>query len=342
MGGQMAVESEEERGSTFCFSIPVNVVDRAVTLASKLDFSKLHGIPVLVVDDNRTNRRVLADWLSRWGMCPIVAESGPAALAILESCLEPIPLVLTDVHMPGMDGFDLVKQVKSSKQTPTVIMLTSGSYHGDVPRSKELGVEAYLVKPVGQKDLLQAIQQIFTLHPPAAGALAAWRESLTRLGSAIRPRALASLRILVVEDNLINQNLAVSLLENNGHLTRVAGTGREALAVLERESFDVILMDVQMPDMDGLDATKAIRTKEQFTGKRVPIIAVTAHAMTGDREKCLAAGMDAYLSKPIRKLDLLTIIGSVMPHDGVLSGEPAVPETNMLVTEHAPGTTGLH
>jgi len=316
MGGRIWLESEEHRGSTFFFVVPVNVVEKKESPVSKIDSLRLHGIPVLVVDDNLTNRRVLADWLSRWGMWPIVAESGATALKILESCVEPIPLVLTDVHMPEMDGFDLVRQVKSRKQTPTVIMLTSGSYHGDVARSRELGVEAYLIKPVGQNDLLQTILQTLALHPPQTGSLVAWRESLNQLGQAICPQLMGSLRVLVVEDNLINQSLAVNLLENDGHLTRVAGNGREALSVLEREPFDLVLMDVQMPDMDGLDATKAIRAKEKFSGKRIPIIAVTAHAMTGDREKCLAAGMDGYLSKPIRKLELLKAIsGTFSPND---------------------------
>ena len=316
MGGRIGLESEEQRGSTFFFEVPVQVIEKSESPESKIDSVRLRGIPVLVVDDNLTNRRLLTDWLTRWGMWPIVAESGPAALKILESCVEPIPLILTDVHMPDMDGFQLVKVVKDRKQTPTVIMLTSGSYHGDVARSRELGVEAHLNKPVAESDLLRTVLQILAANPPQAESVAAWRESWNQTLKATRSPLTGSLRILVVEDNLINQSLAVNILENDGHLTRVAGSGREALAVLEREPFDLVLMDVQMPDMDGLDATKAIRAKEKFSGKRIPIIAVTAHAMTGDREKCLAAGMDGYLAKPIRKAELLKTVSAMFSQIG--------------------------
>jgi two-component system sensor histidine kinase/response regulator len=311
MGGRIWVESEEQRGSNFFFAIPANAIEKTSPV-SRNDFSQLHGIPVLVVDDNLTNRRLLADWLSRWGMLPIVAESGAAALTILESCVESIPLVLTDVHMPDMDGFELVTRVKTRKQTPTVIMLTSGSYQGDVARSRELGVEAYLIKPVGQSDLLQAILRILSAHPPQTESVVAWRESLSHLQKAVHPQLAAGLRILVVEDNPINLSLAMNLLTKEGYVTRAAGSGREALSILRRESFDLVLMDVQMPDMDGLEATRAIRKNEIFSGKRIPIIAVTAHAMTGDREACLEAGMDGYLSKPIHKIELIEAVSGIV------------------------------
>jgi len=311
MGGRIWMESEFQRGSIFSFTIPVTVTEGR-HVAQPHDYSSLRGIPVLVVDDNATNRRVLSDWLSHWGMWPIVAESGPAAMKLLQSVVEPVPLILTDVHMPDMDGFELLKQIKIHSQTPTVIMLTSGSYSGDVARSRELGAEAYLIKPVRRNELLDTIVKILAAHPPTTHPVATWRESVRRLGNELRPALPENLRVLVAEDNVINQRYVLSLLENEGFSATVVSNGREAMSALERESFDLVLMDVHMPDMDGFEATSSIRARERFTGKRIPIIAVTAHAMAGDRDKCLAAGMDGYVSKPIRKSDLLENITSLV------------------------------
>jgi CheY-like chemotaxis protein len=266
----------------------------------------------MVIDDNATNRRVLAEWLTQWGMWPILAESGFAAMTLLESVVEPIPLILTDVHMPEMDGFELLKHIKIHSQIPTVIMLTSGSYAGDVARSRELGAEGYLIKPVRRAELLQTILQVLSAHPPTSHPVATWRESVRQLGSELRSQSLRKLHVLVAEDNVINQKYALSVLEHEGYSVVVAGNGREALAALERESFDLVLMDIHMPDMDGFEATSSIRARERFTGKRTPIIAVTAHAMAGDRDKCLAAGMDGYVSKPLRKGELLEAISTLL------------------------------
>jgi two-component system, sensor histidine kinase and response regulator len=309
MGGRIWLESEFQQGSIFSFSTPVSVAPQPTALS--FDYAGLRGVPVLVVDDNATNRRVLSDWLSHWGMWPILAESGLAAMTLLESIVEPIPLVLTDVHMPEMDGFELLKQIKIHSQIPTVIMLTSGSYAGDVARSRELGAEAYLIKPVRRAELLQTITQVLSAHPPTSHPVSTWRNSVQVLGTELRSQASKPLRVLVAEDNIINQKYALMVLENEGHSVAVVGNGREALAALERESFDLVLMDIHMPDMDGFEATSSIRARERFTGTRTPIIAVTAHAMTGDRDKCLAAGMDAYVSKPIRKSALMEAVSAL-------------------------------
>jgi two-component system sensor histidine kinase/response regulator len=318
MGGRISVESEFQRGSIFSFTTPVSVVENR---PDTFDCTSLRGVPVLVVDDNATNRRVLSGWLSHWGMWPMLAESGPAALKLLESMVEPVPLVLTDVHMPEMDGFELLKHINIHLRTPTVIMLTSGSYAGDVARSRELGAEAYLIKPVRQNELLQTILRILAAHPAVSHPVATWRDSVRRLGRQLRPNPSEALHVLVAEDNIINQRYALSVLEKEGYSVVVVGNGREALMALERESFDLVLMDVQMPEMDGFEATSSIRARERFTGTHTPIVAMTAHAMNGDRDKCLAAGMDAYVSKPIRKSDLIEAISSlaVNPRVGVSS-----------------------
>jgi two-component system, sensor histidine kinase and response regulator len=309
MGGRIQVESETGRGSIFSFTTPVTVVKNQPAVPKLEDFS-LRGVPVLVVDDNATNRRMLSDWLSHWGMWPILAESGGAALKLMASLPEPVPLVLTDVHMPEMDGFELIKHIKIQSQTPTVIMLTSGCYPGDVARSRELGAEAYLIKPVRRSDLLATILRILAVHPPVARPVSTWRQSVGSLRRELMP-ASTGLHILVAEDNVINQKYAIGVLEKEGFTSVVVGNGKAAIAALESQSFDLVLMDVQMPEMDGFEATSAIRAREKFSGGRTPIIAVTAHAMSGDRDKCLAAGMDAYISKPIRSAELIDAIAAL-------------------------------
>ena len=311
MGGRIWLESAAHQGSTFSFTTPVTIPpDRPNAVPT--DASSLRGVPVLIVDDNATNRQVLSNWVSNWGMWPLLAESGPAALTLLESMAEPVPLILTDVHMPAMDGFELIKHVKIHSQIPTVIMLTSGSYPGDIARSRELGAEAYLIKPVRRNDLRDTIMRVLAQHPALPAQAGSWRESVRGLVKQLRPERAGRLHVLVAEDNLINQRYALEVLEKQGYSAVVVGNGREALLALERETFDVVLMDVQMPEMDGFEATNSIRARERFTGKRIPIIALTAHAMTGDRDKCLAAGMDAYVPKPIRGAELFSAIDGVM------------------------------
>ena len=310
MGGRIWLTSESHQGSSFSFTTPVTIAQTRQE-PHALDGSSLRGVPVLIVDDNATNRQILASWVTRWGMWPLLAESGPAALRLLESMVEPVPLILTDVHMPDMDGFELIKHVKIHSQIPTVIMLTSGSYPGDIARSRELGAEAYLIKPVRRSELMETILRILAQHPPASAPLVSWRESVRGLVKQLRPEPAGRLHVLVAEDNVINQRFALELLEKQGYSAVVVGNGREALLAVERETFDLVLMDVQMPEMDGFEATSSIRARERFTSKRIPIIAMTAHAMSGDRDKCLAAGMDAYVSKPIRSSELFDAISSL-------------------------------
>ncbi len=304
MGGRIWVESEHGRGSTFSFTAPVTAVESRLDRGA-LDLESLRGVPVLVVDDNATNRHILAGWLSQWGMHPIVAESGSVALKRLES--GQVPLVLTDVHMPEMNGFELIRNIRSRFERPASIMLTSGSDMGDIARSREIGAEAYLIKPVRKSELQQAISRIMATRPLELPSLKR-QAGVALLGEALRHVSSGGLRILVAEDNLINQKYALTTLEKEGYSAIAVENGREAIVALERESFDLVLMDVQMPEMDGFEATSRIRAREQFTGTRTPIIAMTAHAMGGDRDKCLAAGMDAYISKPVCKSELMDAI----------------------------------
>ncbi len=307
MGGRISVESELGRGSTFAFSIVAAAAENGPQ-ACQLDYSNLRGVPVLIIDDNATNRRVLGEWLSQWGMSPILADNGLAALDILASREEPVPLILTDAHMPDLDGFAVTRHVKENTQAATVIMLSSSNSPGEVARSRELGAEGYLIKPVRQSELFEAIVRILS----SRNVFETGATDHAQNGNRTVP-AGNGLRILVAEDNQVNQKLARHLLEREGHYVVVVGDGRQAIRALERGCFDLVLMDVQMPQMDGLQAAVYIRNQEKLTGSRIPIVAMTAHAMTGDREKCLAAGMDSYVSKPIHRAELIETILRFVP-----------------------------
>jgi len=305
MGGRIWVESQPGKGSIFHFTAQLGVQDTPSNRAAALQPDQLRDLHVLIVDDNFTNRRVLEGMLLRWGMKPTAVGGGRAALQALEvakSTGRPFPLVLLDGQMPEMDGFTLADRIKGDPDLvgASIMMLTSAGHLGDATRCRELGISGYLVKPIRQGELLDSICQILQKSPKKSIEPLVTRHSLRENKSRSR--------VLLAEDNAVNQTLAVRLLEKRGYVVTVAGDGRAALAAVEKEPFDLILMDIQMPEMDGFEATLAIRQREQSTGGHVPIIAMTAHALKGDEERCLSAGMDGYVSKPIRSHELFTAI----------------------------------
>jgi two-component system sensor histidine kinase/response regulator len=308
MKGKIWVESELGAGSSFHFTICLGATHN--TPAEPAQDVPLQGIPVLVVDDNLTNRRILTEMFWMWQMKPVEASNAQEALSHLRRAAErgsPFTLMVTDVHMPELDGFDLVSRIKNSPNLASlvILMLTSGEKRGDIDRCRELGVATYLMKPVRRGELRDAIVRALTKH--SAGELLEPVSPAPETSATRAPGFLRS-RILLAEDNAVNQRVAARLLEKAGHSVVVAGNGKEALLALQREAFDVVLMDVQMPEMDGFETTMAIRNEEAGKSQHIPIIAMTAHAMTGDRERCLAAGMDDYVSKPIRAAELLNLI----------------------------------
>jgi len=265
----------------------------------------LADLRVLIVDDNPVNRRILMAQLSRWHTRPAAVSDGPSAIAALtEAAAEnrAFVLVLLDANMPGMDGFDVAEQIATRPELAgaTIMMLTSSGQYGDVGRCRALGIAAYLTKPVGADDLHAAIGRVLQGCPRITNAI-----STAATPSGEQPRAL---RLLLAEDNVVNQRVAVGMLSARGHSVMVANNGVEALAALARETFDLVLMDLQMPVMGGLEATEEIRRRECESGRHVRIVAMTAHAMRGDRDRCLAAGMDGYLSKPIDPLTLFAMV----------------------------------
>ncbi|MCY2950484.1 MAG: response regulator [Planctomycetota bacterium] len=306
MDGRIWVESEVGRGSRFHFIIRLDLAETEPGEVIHPEPACLHGLRVLVVDDNATNRRILDEVLRSWQMAPTLASSAAEAIDFMLEAQqkdEPYRLILTDAHMPHIDGFTLAEQIKRDPTmgSTVVVMLTSGDRQDDPMRCKELGITSYLLKPVKHSELLEAIEYAIGVTAPS--------EALPLSGE---QRGLSGLRILLVEDSLVNQRLAVALLEGQEHQVTVAKNGREALAVVETQQFDLVLMDVQMPEMDGLEATAAIRAGERGTGRHLPIIAMTAHALQGDRERCLEAGMDEYIAKPIRAKELFDAIESLV------------------------------
>jgi CheY-like chemotaxis protein len=280
-------------------------------LARPANDVSLEGVSVLVVDDNSTNRRILTDLLRGWSMRPVSAAGAQEALSLLLHATEsgdPFELVLTDAHMPGMDGFDLARSIKFSRSLEglVIMMLTSGGQAGDAARCRELGIPAYLTKPVRREELRQAMSML--LSDQVRGKRHETPASLIALHAALEASDVSKLRILLAEDNVVNQKVAAAILKRAGHTVFVAANGKEALTAWRGQAFDLILMDIQMPEMDGLSATAAIRQDEKAKGRHIPIVAMTAHAMTGDRERCLAGGMDDYISKPVDAGQLLKLV----------------------------------
>jgi PAS domain S-box-containing protein len=311
MGGRITVESRPGRGSTFRFTAWFES-EASEAGEPVLAGRNLTDLPVLLVDDNATNRRILEEILKNWRMQPVAVKSGREALKELERSHQEgqlYALALLDGHMPEMDGFALAERILKDRRHRDlrVVLLTSAGQPEDVARCRELGISAYLTKPIKQSELFDVI----------IAALGQGVEAPSRPKTKGRPAKTRAFAVLVAEDNPVNQLVARRILRKLGHRVTIVDNGRDAVAKAQTGKFDLIAMDVQMPEMDGLDATRAIRSREKTTGSHIPIIAMTAHAMKGDRERCLAAGMDAYTSKPIRFQDLAQAIAEVTkPADG--------------------------
>jgi signal transduction histidine kinase/CheY-like chemotaxis protein len=316
MGGKIWVESTLGEGSRFHFTSRVGVAELPGESHPATD-AVLAGTPVLVVDDNLTNRRILTELLRRWQMRPTAAASGQEALFLLHQAAlnsSPFRLVVTDVNMPETDGFHLAEQIMNTPELaqPLIMMLTSGEQRGDAARCHELGVAAYLTKPIRRAELNSAIVRVLASQPDRKPVPMEKRPEPESIATR-ETRSGAKLRILLAEDNEVNQRVARGILEKEGHHVVAADNGKRALEALSAQTFDLVLMDIQMPEMDGFEATRAIRDGEKQTSTHMPVIAMTAHAMSGDRERCLEAGMDDYISKPINARSLLSLVEKHCP-----------------------------
>jgi CheY-like chemotaxis protein len=317
MGGDIRLESETGRGSTFSFTTRARVGTARSTASADEAAELLQDKTALIVDDNETNRRILETMLGHWGLKTLSADSGAKALAALDRSAnagQAISLVISDLHMPEMDGFELIEAIRrhAAFALLPVVLLTSSASPGDQKRCDELRVAARLLKPVKQSLLLDNIMRIMTGQSRDRAAAAPPAPLPVGESSAPGP----ALRVLLAEDNPVNVKFALKLLERAGHQVVLAGNGRQAVDLWASQPFDLILMDIQMPEMDGLEATRAIRQRETDRNGHIPIIAMTANAMAGDREMCVQAGMDGYVAKPVKKDALFAEVNRVMAKGG--------------------------
>jgi len=333
MGGSIWVESELGRGSTFHFTARLVLSREHPVEALPAQAGSIHGTPILVVDDNATNRQILEELLLRWGLQPVLASGAAEGLAHLGQAKQagrPLSVALIDATMPETNGFTLVEQIRAQidPALPCIMMLTSGDRPGDISRCERLGVAAYLLKPIKRSELFDALVMAMGISAPEEEAAEA---------PAKGPQAARPLKILLAEDSLVNQKLVRALLERRGHSVVVASNGHEAVAAFMSQHFDLVLMDIQMPEMDGLEATAAIRVAERSWGTHTPIVAMTAHVLQGDRERCLEAGMDEYLPKPVRARRLYEMIESM---SGGSEVAPPTDQASGLPSKAAEGRPG--
>jgi CheY-like chemotaxis protein len=311
MGGDIWVESQEKKGSTFHFTIKLGVAGDTEKVAPLLHPEALEGLKVLIVDDNHTNLRILREMAHRWKLEPSTTDNATDAIMLLQGATfqkQPFQLVLLDYGMPDVDGYMMAEQMKQDQELKDtkIILLSSYVQPNEMTRFRALGIDGYLTKPVDQQALYHLIRSVFgEMQPTPITAQLLVSEAYPPKEKVL---PTGKYRVLLVEDNEINQAVAMRILEQAGHEVILAINGKDALAKIAREPFDLVLMDIHMPIMDGYEATTKIRELEKDSGEHVSIIAITANAIVGDKQRCLENGMDGYLSKPFKKDELLEVV----------------------------------